>query len=250
MHLTQEQIVLHCYGDADARDKQAIDQHLQGCGQCRAEYEEIRALLAEIPSQVPEPPAYFEQKLWLNLRDRLPEQRTPGWQWRFAPSKWAIAGAMTVLVVAAFVAGRFWAHPPEPPATVAQADPRRVVLAAVGDHLERSQMLLTELMNNSSTDSAGIANQQELARNLLDDNRIYRQSAQRAGDPEVAHVLDDLERVLVEVANAPPDLSASNVQEVRNRLRSQDLLFKLHVLGMRISRMEATPGVPSANQRL
>lgn len=240
--------MLHCYGDA--QDPHAIEQHLRSCSQCQTELEEIRALLAEIPKDVPEPPAYLEQKLWLNLRDRLPEHRTFSWQRLFAPSKWVIVGAMAALLVAAFLAGRYWPRTAGSPATMAQVDRQRVVLTAVGGHLERSQVLLTEFMNNSSSDPAGISAQQELARSLLDDNQIYRQSAQRAGDPEVARVLDDLERVLVEIANAPSDLSASNVEEVRNRVQSQDLLFKLHVLGARISRMETTPSVPSTNQRL
>ena len=68
-HLTEEQIVLHCYGDA--KNGQAIDRHLDACSDCRAEFEEVKALLGEIhPTPVPEPPEYLEQKIWLNLRDK------------------------------------------------------------------------------------------------------------------------------------------------------------------------------------
>ena len=248
-HLTEEQIVLHCYGDAT--DGQAMDRHLDACAECRAEFEKVKALLAEIPpTPVPEPPEYLEQKLWLNLRDKLSGEKS--WQRFFSPSEWAISAAVGVLVIAAFLAGLFWPRSqsntkkPE----LVQVNPQRVVLVAVGDHLERSQMLLIEVMNADSKDPIDLSHQQELARNLLDDNRLYRQSAQRSGDPEVTRVLDDLERVLVEIANAPPDLSATNAQEIRSRVQSQDLLFKIHVLGERISRPEATPNTTSANQRL
>ena len=132
---------------------------------------------------------------------------------------------------------------------MAQVNPERVVLVAVGDHLERSQMFLIEIMNSDPSGQNGIARQQELARNLLDDNRLYRQSAQRSGDPEVARVLDELERVLVEIANAPPDLTSTDVREIRSRIQSQDLLFKIHVLGTKISRPE-TQQNPSGSQRL
>lgn len=244
-HLTEEQIVLHCYGDAD--NAEAIDLHLKACAECRSQFEDIRAILKEIPSApVPEPPEYLEQKLWLNLRDKLPSQPSSGWP------RWAIAGVAIVLIVAAFLAGRFWPHPHEgqKPPEIAQVNPQRVVLLAVGDHLERSQMLLIEIMDGDSKDPHDLSSQQELARNLLDDNRLYRQSAQRTGNPEVARVLDDLERVLVEFANAPSDLSAANVREIRRRVQSQDLLFKIHVLGTKISRPEGTPNTASANQRL
>lgn len=251
-HLTEEQIVLHCYGDAE--DGQAIERHMETCAECRTQFEEVKSLLKEIPpTPVPEPPAYLEQRVWLNLRDRLPEQPSSAWRRLFAPS-WAMAGIVAVLVIAAFLAGRFWPHVHDEDGQknpeVAQVNPQRVVLLAVGDHLERSQMLLIEIMNGDSNDPNDLRSRQELARNLLDDNRLYRQSSQRTGDPEVARVLDDLERVLVELANAPRDLSATNVVEVRKRIQSQDLLFKIHVLGAKISRPKSAPNASSVDQRL
>lgn len=247
-HLSEEQIILHCYGDAS--DGAAIDQHLKSCAECRAEFEKVKNLLAEIPPiEVPEPP-YLEQKVWLNLRDRLGEEKSPVWNRLFAWSRWAIGAVMAMLIVGAFLAGRFWPrHGDNNAGTTAQVNSERVVLVAVGDHLERSQMFLIEVMNSDPSGQNGIAGQQELARNLLDDNRLYRQSAQRSGDPEVARVLDQLERVLVEIANAPPGLTSSNVREIRSRIQSQDLLFKIHVLGTKISRPETQPN-PSGSQRL
>src|SRR5215470_1443609 len=182
-HLTQEQIVLHCYGDA--ADGDIINQHLQECSQCRAEFDKVKAELAEIPPiVVPEPPAYLEQKLWLNLRDKLSSEKPARWHGLFAGSRWALGGTVAALVVAAFLAGRFWPNkPPEQKADIsAQVNPQRVVLVAVGDHLERSQMLLIEIMNADPKNPADLSGQQEMARNLLDDNRLYRKSAQRAGD--------------------------------------------------------------------
>ena len=38
----------------------------------------------------------------------------------------------------------------------------------------------------------------------MTESRLYRQAAVRAGEPGVASVLDELERVLIEVANSPP----------------------------------------------
>ena len=247
-HLSEEQIILHCYGDAS--DGAAIDQHLEGCAECRAEFGKVKNLLAEIPAiEVPEPP-YLEQKVWLNLRDRLVEEKSPVWNRLFTWSKWAVGGVVAVLIVAAFLAGRFWPrHDNSNDGTTAKINPERVVLVAVGDHLERSQMFLIEIMNSDPSGQNGIAGQQELARNLLDDNRLYRQSAQRSGDLEVARVLDQLERVLVEIANSPPELTSSNVREIRSRIQSQDLLFKIHVLGTKISRPETQPN-PSGSQRL
>ena len=245
-HLTQEQIVLHCYGDA--KDGEAIEGHLRECSECRAEFGKVKALLKEIPpAEVPEPPAYLEQKLWLNLRDRLEEEPSPRWQRFLAPSRWAIAAAVAVLVVGAFLAGRFWQRTPEVlrDSAQVQVNPQRVVLVAVGDHLERSQMLLIELMNTDVKDWVDLSDERQQARDLLDDNRLYRVSAQQKGDPAVAHVLDELERVLAEIANSPEQPTAGDVREIRKRIESQDLLFKIQVVGSKVNK----PAAP-ADQRL
>ena len=249
-HLSEEQIILHYYGDAG--NDEAIDQHLEACAECRDEFEKVKALLGEIPATpVPEPPDYLEQKLWLHLRDRLLAEKPSAWHRWFAPSRWATAGAVAVLVLAAFLAGRFWPHqgPPQGPQVV-QANPERVVLVAVGDHLERSQMLLIEIMNTDSKDRTEIASEQELARNLLDTNRLYRVSAQQTGNTAIAPVLDELERVLVEIANAPPDPTSGDLKEIRRRIQSQDLLFKIHVVKSNVTAEGDALSRPSANQRL
>src|SRR5262249_4592155 len=140
-HLTQEQIVLHCYGDAS--DGEGINQHLQECSQCRAEFSKVKAMLAEIPpTVVPEPPAYLEQKLWLNLRDKLQAEKPSRWHGLFARSRWMLGGAVAALVVAAFLAGRFWPNkPPEQRAdNSAKVNPQRVVLVAGGGALPGPSM--------------------------------------------------------------------------------------------------------------
>ena len=250
-HLTQEQIVLHCYGDAS--DGDSINQHLQECSECRAEFDKVKAVLAEIPpTVVPEPPAYLEQKLWLNLRDKLQAEKPSRWHGLFARSRWMLGGAVAALVVAAFLAGRFWPNkPPEQRAdNSAKVNPQRVVLVAVGDHLERSQMLLIEIMNTDPKDRSDLSSEQELARNLLDSNRLYRVSAQKTGDPAIVPVLDELERVLAEIANGPSDLTARDLEEIRSRIQSQNLLFKIHVVHSNVARERENSSQPAVNQKL
>ena len=50
-HLSQEQIVLHYYGDAE--DEQEVLKHIGECSTCRDEFERVRLLLERIePSEV------------------------------------------------------------------------------------------------------------------------------------------------------------------------------------------------------
>ena len=53
----------------------------------------------------------------------------------------------------------------------------RVLLVAVGDHLERSQMVLIELANAGAHTGVDISYEQKAAEDLLESNRLYRQTA-------------------------------------------------------------------------
>jgi len=253
-HLSEEQIVLHYYGDAEEASE--VERHLAACPKCRAEFARVQSMLRQIePIEIPEPAAGFEEKTWLNLRDHLPEKggflrRLFGQQ-----QKWALAGAMALLLAAAFLAGRFWPRPGQQivQQQPAQVNPQRVVLVAVGDHLERSQMLLVEIMNADTKGPINFSNEQAEARELLDSNHLYRVSSQQAGDPQVAHLLDQLGRVLAEIANGPAEVSPEDLQQVRHTIQSEGLLFKVRVIGSEVNskvrRPEQLSG-GSVNQRL
>ena len=252
-HLSEEEIVLHYYGDAD--DEMQVQQHLAECPACRSEFERLQSLLGSVPSgEVPEPGSLFEEKMWLNIRDRLPEKPAPANSFRLAGRKWAVAGVMAMLLVGAFLAGRFWpGHPAQKVKVNAPvADPQRIVLVAVGDHLERSQMLLVEIMNADDKSALDEATAMQ-ARDLLNTNRLYRVSAQQAGDPRIAHLLDQLGRVLAEVANAPSQVSENDLRDIRARIQSDGLLFKVRVVGSevnsRVRRLEQNSPA-AAQQRL
>jgi hypothetical protein len=252
-HLSEEQIVLHYYGDAEEASE--VERHLAACAECRAEFARVQSTLRQIePLEVPEPAAGFEEKTWLNLRDHLPEKGSFLKRLLQGRQKWALAGAMAVLLAAAFLAGRFWPRPgpqiaEQPPS---QVNPQRVVLVAVSDHLERSQMLLVEIMNADTKGPINLSSEQAEARELLDSNHLYRVSSQQAGDPQVARLLDQLGRVLAEIANGPANVSPEDLQQVRHTIQSEGLLFKVRVVSSEVNSKVRRPELSggSVNQRL
>lgn len=236
-HLTEEQLVWFYYGEEGGRE--AAEQHLAGCEQCRASLAELERSLKLITEALPaaERDESYGASVWARLP--LEERRASGGFWAnlFVPRRWALAGAMAALVAAAFVAGRFWPYS-QPQTQIAQPVPaqvrERVLLVAVGDHLDRSQMVLLEIMNNKPTAEVDISAEQQSAQELVSANRLYRQTAAKAGDAGVARVLDELERVLLEIANGPSHLSSDEFEELRKRVEAQGILFKVRVIDSRI----------------
>jgi hypothetical protein len=156
---------------------------------------------------------------------------------------------MAGLVVAAFLAGRYYPKPPQSPQMAAGQVRERILLVAVGDHLERSQMVLVELVNARPGQALDISSEQERAGDLVAENRLYRQTAARTGDASVAGVLDELEPVLLEIANGPARLTPDEVDKLRRRIEGDGILFKVRVVGSTVRHREeraaANPGQKS-----
>src|SRR3954470_24004747 len=104
-HLNEEEMILKHYNEL--RDA-ALESHLAGCAECRAELQRLSAALARVPQmKVPGLPDSYEARVWANLRDHLPERRQGRLAEMLRPRQWVAAGVMALLIVAAFVAGRF-----------------------------------------------------------------------------------------------------------------------------------------------
>ncbi len=250
-HLTEEQLILHYYGEEG--DTLAAEQHLDECEGCRDLYGSLQRVL-NVVDTLPVPvrgPEYGAQ-VWQRLESRLPGRRR---FWTFpSPWRWAVAGtAIAGLMVAAFVAGRFYPPPQvKRPVQMAATDPQageRILLVAVGDYLERSQMVLVELANANPKVPMDISSTQERAADLVSESRLYRQTAAHTGNTAVASVLDDLDRVLMEIAHAPSEISPGELEKLRQRLEAEGILFKIRVLGSNVRNQEE-PAAASPRQKL
>ncbi len=109
----------------------------------------------------------------------------------------------------------------------------RVLVAAVGDHLQRAELMLTELNNTDGTPRGTIdlTEQQAWAEDLVSENRLYRRSAADVEEDQIVALLDDLERVLLEVAHSPAETTPERLDRLRMRIGTQDVLFKVRVAG-------------------
>jgi hypothetical protein len=241
MHLTDDELVLHYYGEmTDAAEARAC-AHLDTCVDCRQQLVKLQRVMAAIDSApLAEPGAWFEQKTWQRLQPALDVQRRRAWISGWMPSHAAmasvrLAAVAAMLLVAAFVAGRLWTSRPipQPAATTATAPANeqvreRVLLVDLGDHLDRSELALVEFV--AGGDVRELTGERARAEDLVAANRLYRDTALASGDRAVADVLEELERVLIEIAGTSPSMSTSDLDAVRRRIDARDLLFKMRVM--------------------
>lgn len=242
-HIGEEDLILHYYGEMTAAQETALAAHLAGCGACRAELARLQRVLSAVDESALSPaplPEGFERTVWARLEPNLRRAR-PGWYsfLSLAPAPLALAAAVILLVGAAFFAGRVSSPSTGMPTASRSTEQirERILLVDLGDHLERSQMVLIELLSGQDEGEAGTVNigvERARAEQLVTANRLYRQTAADTGNAAVRDLLDELERVLVEVAASPEELSAEEFGDVRRRIDSRALLFKVRVVSSQL----------------
>jgi hypothetical protein len=247
-HMTEEELI--AYREGVAAQRAVIAQHLAVCEECRAELERIEAVLAALDTlPVPNPGDDYGRHVWQQIAPRLPEGPARWWQEWFEPRRLATMGALATIIVAAFLAGWFSRDKRTPDVIATKEQIReRVLVVAVGEHLGRSEMMLVELSNAEPMDPkqkrVDISAEQHRAEDLLEENRLYRQTAVKEGDASLASVLDELERVLLDVAHSPDQVTPTQLEKIRQKIEAQGILFKVRVVGRELQeRQKATmPG--------
>lgn len=231
-HILEDDLILYYYGEAG--DYGQIKAHLASCESCRAHYQKLQRVLSAVDMfSVPEPSGEYGGEVWKKLEPILPARRRSRWKFAVQWQRLAVAGAMAALVLIAFILGRYWPRPESHKiaTSIPEQVGNRVLVASVADHLDRSRIVLIEIMHaRQETGRIDISTDQQRAAELTAANRLFRQTAQHNGEVGLASVLEDLERVLLELEHSPSQVPAEDLDSIRQRIETQGLLFKVRIL--------------------
>lgn len=215
-HLNDEQIVqfvLEIAGEEEAK-------HVEGCEFCSGEADSYRRTLGHLDRwNTPERPADYGRDVWRKLRPRLRQRAR-----RPKPSVWgwATAAAVGTLAAAMFLITRPSTIPKHAPQAAESAPvPARLLQAAVRDHVRRADRLLSQIEIEPTEGTAkhrDSASEREAIRDLIAENRLYRQTAEQEDDQKTAGLLADLETALVALKHDPQTASATDARNLRSRL--------------------------------
>jgi len=254
-HMSEEELI--AFRDGERKGREAFAAHLQECPECRGEMERIEAVFAALDAMpVPDPGEDYGRRVWQQIAPRLSEKRARWWEVWFAPGRLVAIGAIAALVILAFWLGRVTRNPkPTGPDIVDAGKVReRVLVVAVGEHLGRSEMVLVELANTQPKQGQRLVNisaEQKRAEDLVEENRLYRQTALQEGDAAIANTLDELERVLLDVANSPDEVTPAQFAAIQKRIEAQGILFKVRVVRQGLDdRKDKSNAAPEENQAI
>ena len=224
-HISEEDLVLLRYGELP--EAHPAHAHLAECPRCRDAHAALERFLGALePAPVPERDAGYEDRVFASVTARLAPPVRTAWAGWLAWPRLAAAAAVLLLAVLAFWAGREQGRS-EVALTAEQRE--RILLLAVSEHLERSERMLRELVNTRPAATLDLGQKPRMADQLAADNRIYRATARHAGQEQLALLLDELERVLVDIANSPETLSGPEFNALWRRIQANGLLIKVRI---------------------
>ncbi|HEY8227195.1 MAG TPA: zf-HC2 domain-containing protein [Pyrinomonadaceae bacterium] len=98
-------------------------------------------------------------------------------------------------------------------------------------HLEKSELLLRAFRNirTGETESAEIAYERKQAQQLIVRNMMLRREADNSGDVQVASLLENLEPILLDIANLPDDAAPDDIRVINERVERKNIVALLQV---------------------
>ncbi|HEY6192789.1 MAG TPA: zf-HC2 domain-containing protein [Bacteroidota bacterium] len=225
-----------------------VESHLCFCEQCAREAEGIREIVNLTAAAGSTPSAGRSPEYWnkfaYSVESRIRAigsraKRRPvtilddlAAFFTLRPRALAIVGSSLALVVLAVLVSRNTRPRPENPeqSSNIEAAPVQPVLAEnkIGDYFRRSKVLLVGITHLKADDDQPIdlSSESKVSRELLDDARYLRNQPL---DLRSAKLIDDLQKILVELANIKEHEALPNVDIIRSGIHRENLLFKIRM---------------------
>src|SRR5688572_21715279 len=106
-HLSEDELILHYYGETERAHESHVESHLASCAQCQFANQQLRRVMTLVDAAAPvEAPLGFERTAWARLEPALDGNAGRVRKFFWFP-QWALAGGVAALVLVAFMAGRF-----------------------------------------------------------------------------------------------------------------------------------------------
>lgn len=246
--ITDEDLTLLFYGE---HDDPALAALVAESDELSARYDALCAELKLADAYVPpQRRDDYGAEVWQRISSKLGAEdtkftgRLSGWLASLVQPRFSLAGALSIVLVAAlaFTLGRNGGQESGPelnapagatPVTLVDIDSNRLLTRAVSVHLERVNLVLTQFVNASETNS----NDTEYATDMLVANRLYRQAAVTQGNHSLAAFLADLEPILIELAYQAQSGSPATRERMQQEVKD-GLLFRVRIMNKQLNKPE------------
>ncbi len=232
------------YGEIQPYHKEHFDQHLANCDRCKENYSQLCTSLDEASRlSRPDLSAEYWRQYWNKLEKRLssmpssqrvPETRKTRWQIPDLNLRMAFVAIVMTLVL--FVATVLFFRPfrlEEAPILSSESmnvhEVKDSINAQISRYLNRSKVILMSLVNLEDNEvlEFDFQQHQKLSSDLLGESKYLRE--QLDSQDRVMNLVDDLDVVMMQIANQNPKLDKESVELIRSSVENKELLFKINI---------------------
>jgi len=106
-------------------------------------------------------------------------------------------------------------------------------------HFEKSETLLRSFRNirlNEKSAAAEVSYERTRAKQLVFQNMMLRREADASGDVQISSVLENLEPILLDIANLPDKADEDSVRVIRKRIERKNIVALLQVNSTALAR--------------
>ncbi len=245
--------------------RQWLEAHIAGCDECKNDITTITAVLQEIDTSATDWSAKQTPEYWNNfafsVQDRIAEDEKKSnlvvrfTEWiesliTFRPRDIAIASGICSLALVVLIAGKdiiFTPQTTQPTSSSITEQMTPVVdseYLRLHDYFRRSKTLLVGIANIKLEDSGQIDLQSERSKSkgLLSEARQLRQ---RSLDSRSERLLNDMEKILIKMANSESRYNSPELELIRGGIERENLLYKIR----RAEAMYQQPKIMLASNR-
>lgn len=229
------------YGELPPAETSHVEDHLRACPACRDHVADLQAVSDALAQHRPvDAPPGGDWSGFMRRLEIQTVQRAGGRMAWHRAVRWAagVAAVLAIVAIGGALALRGRPAASTSPGTTQasgivrppDATSRVALQTATAEHLERSKIVVLDLaMRDPHEKPAQWQDERRLARSLLSDTRLYRLTAEEKGMTDIAHVMRDLETVLLE-ASMSDTSDPQALSRVQHLISRRDLLMKMQVV--------------------
>jgi hypothetical protein len=247
-------------GELEPSRIREMSGHLEKCSACRQELEQTKKLLSLADGFRDELKQVMATVDWENLPGAITEKvrekqeqqiraGSSGWQVRW---KWQPLTAGLVLGLLLGMALTFLVLKPQKPDLMTARGDSRISLPAdfvervdlnlarreTLDYLERSQYLLLELLQTGQGQEPAGLLQRDKIQKLLTDKKYLNIQLDDLRLLKAKAICDQIEFLFLELTQLSPELTAAELETVRNMIEEKQLLLKINLVKKELQQSE------------
>lgn len=232
--------------ELNSQDREMVERHLASCGRCSAQLEEVESALQTLGRLDADASSGRSQEFWDSFALRV-EQRIQSKQARkrftVSPLEYLesffvfhrpLAASLGGALVLAFLAMGIWNLSIDRERKTMQMSSVQVpsqsdsVREEMSRYFRKSKVLLVGLTNMKLPEDqqVDLSVERRASRELVQQARYLRN---QPIDARSARLIEDMERILIELANMKEENNMPNVEIVRSGIHQENLLFKIRM---------------------